>query len=381
MTAKEAETAVAPELITHRVTSGAVMVKQDMTLSQLGRTFAQSGFFKDAKDPAKCVVKIMAGQELGLSPIASMRSIHVFEGQIALSSGLMTALIKMSKRYRVRVDESNATVCSMTFTQLVDDEWEMCGPQITFTASEAEHLKNKDNWKYYKADMLYSRCLSRGFRRYCADLGMGTIYVLDELEEMVDKVEQVPAAQATPASKSLTDRLAALQSSQPVEPEPDAPEPAKPATGPGPVDAELTPGPVEQAPEHTVTEAAPAGAATAPEAQPEPPAEPERDQEPPAEPEDAEDAAEPSPAEEDTDEPDPAEQAALEAEALRATNYAAGVAMMKGALIGAIKEKEEEHGLVGDAATNDFRVKNSGHVDLAKLTKVELAKYYAVLMS
>ena len=52
----------------------------------LGEVFAESGMFTDVKTAAQAVVKIIAGKELGLSPIESMNSLYMVNGKIAISS-------------------------------------------------------------------------------------------------------------------------------------------------------------------------------------------------------------------------------------------------------------------------------------------------------
>jgi len=86
---KAAEHALTTQTHVAHVGSGALQIKQDLTLSQLGATFAQSGMFTAMNTPAKCIVKILTGQELGIGPSASMRSIHVFQGKIELGAALL----------------------------------------------------------------------------------------------------------------------------------------------------------------------------------------------------------------------------------------------------------------------------------------------------
>ena len=352
------EQAVQPgeELTTHSVSSGAVVIRQDLTLSQMGRVFAQSGFFKDAKDPAKCVVKILAGQELGIGPIAAMRSVHVYDGQVALSAGLMTALIKRCSKYRIKVVSATASSCEIAFTELQDGEWSPCGPNVTFTVAEAQHLLKKDNWRNNQADMVYARCLSRGFRRYAADLGMGTIYVEDELDEMRSNAGP---AEPEPSKVPLGDRLAQLPDSNGkkeleapletvvAEPEEEQEEPEEEAAEE--VEQQEEPEPME--------------ADAGPSALPEPAADaPAAEQGEPA-------TSEPAV------EPEPATQT-MEAMWQQIVNDA--TAMQKGTLIASIRSTEVAQGWDVERA-NKYRMKTAGHIDLAKLTKGELARYYATL--
>ena len=60
----------------------------------LGALLAKSGYFQDAKDAAQACVKVLAGQELGLPPIASMMGIHVIKGKVELSANLIASLVR-----------------------------------------------------------------------------------------------------------------------------------------------------------------------------------------------------------------------------------------------------------------------------------------------
>ena len=52
----------------------------------LGQIIATSGFFKDARQASKAIVKVLAGQELGFAPMFSMSNIHVIEGKISMGA-------------------------------------------------------------------------------------------------------------------------------------------------------------------------------------------------------------------------------------------------------------------------------------------------------
>src|SRR5689334_9681487 len=73
-----------------------------MSIKELGAMCAQSGFFADAGQAAQAVVKIQYGFELGIPPIAAMQGIHVIKNKLAISAGMMAALVKKSGRYDYR---------------------------------------------------------------------------------------------------------------------------------------------------------------------------------------------------------------------------------------------------------------------------------------
>ena len=215
-----------------------IQLKQELTLSEAALTMANSGFFKDARQAAQAAVKLIIGQELGLSIVASMKGIHVFEGNIELATTTMATLIKRSGLYRVKIIKADAQGCELRFEELQPDAdqggWQCCGPPATFTVKEAQSagLMGKDNWKKYPADMCYSRALSRGFRRYCPELAGGPVYVQGETSEAsepihteVEVVEPEPEKQApeapNPAPEAQTEGSGT-----------DAQEPQEPAEHP-----------------------------------------------------------------------------------------------------------------------------------------------------
>src|SRR5215216_3143886 len=82
---------------------------------KLAETLAKSGYFKDTADPAKAVVKILCGAELGIGPVQSIMGIHVIEGKPSLSAGLMASIIKRSGRYTYRVKQLDEQGCVLEF--------------------------------------------------------------------------------------------------------------------------------------------------------------------------------------------------------------------------------------------------------------------------
>jgi len=140
--------------------------------------FAKSGYFKDATDHAKAIVKIMAGRELGIGPMQAMTGIHIVQGRPALSAGLIAALVLRSGRYTYTVAEQSETTCRLV--------WQRDGSDIgesSFTIEEAKRasLTGKEVWKAYPSDLLFARALTRGVRRYCADVTLGDAYTPEEL--------------------------------------------------------------------------------------------------------------------------------------------------------------------------------------------------------
>ena len=84
-------------------------------LARVGEVFVKSGFFADTRDAAQAIVKVMAGQELGFAPIASMTGVYIVKGKVSLSANLIAAAVKRSGRYTFRVRKHDATICEIEF--------------------------------------------------------------------------------------------------------------------------------------------------------------------------------------------------------------------------------------------------------------------------
>ena len=161
---------------------------KQLDVMELGSILSKSGYFKDATEAAQCVVKVLAGQELGFGPVASMTGIHIIKGRVTLSANLIGAAVKRSGRYDYRLAVLDDKKCSIDFYYIFGDgDHDKVGTS-TFTIEDAEQagLVNGDNWKKYPRNMLFARALSNGAKWYCPDVFGGPVYTPDELGVPVD---------------------------------------------------------------------------------------------------------------------------------------------------------------------------------------------------
>lgn len=177
----------------------------------LGKVLQLSGYFKDVRDQAQAVTKILFGRELGLSPIVSMGGIHIIEGKPALSSNLMAALIKRGGKYNYRVKVWTNTECVITFKEKDGAAWEDVGGS-SFTIEDAVTAKiqfktangHATTWAKYPKAMLFARALSQGLRAYCPDVSACPLYVPEELGATVnedgDVIELPKSARVVPVT-------------------------------------------------------------------------------------------------------------------------------------------------------------------------------------
>src|SRR5690606_8583127 len=151
--------------------SNALVVRNDMDVMKLGEVLAQSGFFTDSRGAAQAVVKVLAGQELGFGPVASMTGINIIKGRVTLSANLLAAAVKRSGKYSYRVIEHTDKACEIEFTE----NGEVIG-RSRFTMEDAKNAQlNGDNWKKFPANMLFARAISNGAKWHCPDIFGGPI--------------------------------------------------------------------------------------------------------------------------------------------------------------------------------------------------------------
>ena len=86
-------------------------------IMNISKAFYESGMFTDIKSIAQAMVKISAGQEIGIPPFAAMTGIHIIQGKPTIGAGLIASRLKGSGKYDYRVVEASEKVCSIDFFQ------------------------------------------------------------------------------------------------------------------------------------------------------------------------------------------------------------------------------------------------------------------------
>lgn len=242
---------VAPPSIEARAQQAGAIVHAGMTVQALGDVLARSGYFKDATDAAKCVVKVLAGQELGIPPVASMTGIYIVEGKPSIGATMMGALIKRSGKYDYRVVEHTERACTIEFRQRNGNGWEVISTsRYTIEDATRAGLSGKGVWRAHPRSMLFARAMSSGARAHTPDVFGGPVYTPEELGAPVEPdgepvrtlTPSGPAAARTARSKAreLLDEpppgkaAVAEPEPAPAEPEPVAEPAAQEAPAPAP---------------------------------------------------------------------------------------------------------------------------------------------------
>lgn len=158
---------------------------------------AASGYFKDVREISQAVAKVLAGQELGFAPLASLTGIHLIEGKITLSANLIATLVKRHPDYDYSIKSLDNEQCTIVFLE----RGEMIG-ESAFTIEDATRaglIKPRSAWGKHPRNMLFARAISNGVKWFCPQLTSGApVYTPGELGEDVDEDGRIVEAVVIP---------------------------------------------------------------------------------------------------------------------------------------------------------------------------------------
>lgn len=160
---------------------------------------------------------ILAGRELGMSPMNALRSIDIIDGTPALRAVALRGLVQ-NAGHRVYVQESTehrAIVCGQRKGEanIETSTW-------TMDRAKKANLAHKKNWVAHPTAMLVARATSEVCRLIAADVLLGMPYSAEELGDGGgDDAAPTQAAALTP----VTRRTAARAKLAKAAPPPDEP--------------------------------------------------------------------------------------------------------------------------------------------------------------
>ena|GEM_PF-2500131 len=174
--------------------------------------------------PEEAAAAIMTGQELGLSPLAALRSIDIIGGVPAMRAVALRALVQ-SVGHEIWVEESTATQAVVKGRRRGSDKVETS--VWTIDRARSLQLLGKDNWKKQPIAMLLARATSELVRLIAADVILGIPYSVEEVLDMGELTAETGEADAPRKAPAKT---TARRKPLPAKPaEPALPEDADPA--------------------------------------------------------------------------------------------------------------------------------------------------------
>lgn len=166
-----------------QIQTALTVVAGQMSLTDLGTMLAQSGYFQDARDAAQAVVKVLAGQELGFPPIASMTGIYIVKGRVTLSANMIAAAVKRSGKYNYLIRQMDNNGCVIEF---FEGSQGIGTSKFTREDAIAAGLATGENYKHYPRNMFFSRAMSNGAKWFTPDIFGGSLYTPEELGAVID---------------------------------------------------------------------------------------------------------------------------------------------------------------------------------------------------
>ena len=152
-------------------------------LMEYGKMFAESGVFPDVKSAAQGAVKILAGREVGLSPMQAINSFYFVNGKLGMMTQAMAALIKKSGKYDYQITTQTIEGCTIAFFKVNGDKVKLGESTFDKKMAAAAGIINRDSWKNYPINMYFNRALANGARWFCPDAISG-FYAVEELFDL-----------------------------------------------------------------------------------------------------------------------------------------------------------------------------------------------------
>ncbi|GGS41184.1 hypothetical protein F2B00_03175 [Streptomyces parvus] len=169
--------------------------------------------------PGDIAAAILAGSELGMKPMATLKSIDIIQGTPALRAHAMRAVVQR-QGHEIELVESTDTHCIMRGRRKGSETWQTI--EWTIDRARLMGLLGKDQWKKNPKGMLVARTTGELSRLIASDALHGMAYVSEELEGTVHGEIAQPraplsvAALTAPAAPASTPEPAAAEETHQV---------------------------------------------------------------------------------------------------------------------------------------------------------------------
>lgn len=132
--------------------------------------------------PGDIAAAILAGSEIGMKPMATLKSIDVIQGTPALRAHAMRAIVQQ-QGHQIELVESTHEKCVMRGRRKGSEHWQTV--EWTIARAAQMQLTGKAEWKKQPNTMLVARATGELCRLIASDALHGMPYVAEELEGTV----------------------------------------------------------------------------------------------------------------------------------------------------------------------------------------------------
>lgn len=143
--------------------------------------------------PEAIMATILAGVELGIDPMVSLRTIHIIEGRPTLAAEIQRALIRRDG-HRLWTSEYTSRKVTLHGVRIGQDDEHV----VTWEIADAERagIASKQNWRRYPRQMLFARATSEIARLAFSDVTAG-MYAPEDFDVLEGIDETAPAPGTT----------------------------------------------------------------------------------------------------------------------------------------------------------------------------------------
>jgi hypothetical protein len=145
--------------------------------------------------PEEAAAAILAGSELGLSPMASLRAFDNISGTPAPKAMTLRAVVQAAG-HEVVIEESTNERAVVSGRRKGSDTWQTSVWDVA-RAQQLAQFKSNPNYRTNLAQMLVARATAEACRWIGADALMGMPYAAEEIEDQ-------PALAPSPVARRLT---------------------------------------------------------------------------------------------------------------------------------------------------------------------------------
>lgn len=181
-------------------------------------------------NPVNGAAAILAGAELGLTPLASFASFDVIDSKAAPRALTLRALAQSAGHELILVTSTESR-CVMRGRRRDSDTWQ----EVTWTIERARRmgLTGKRNWTLQPQAMLIARATGELARLVAADVLLGIPYSAEELRDEIDDAAPTRRVRrSTPPPRAVESPTAPEPGPHAPEAHPDEPGPQEAAHGP-----------------------------------------------------------------------------------------------------------------------------------------------------
>jgi len=177
-------------------------------IKEIAGAMVNAKMFPDLESANTAFVKILAGQEMGVSPFQAMSGIHIIKGKATLAANLMATKLMESGRYRYRVIVLTDDIAHIDFQAMENGKWVKIG-ESRFTKEDATKLGTQ-NMGRFPRNMLFARAMSNGVKWFAPDVfGGAPVYVEGEVIDE-DTGETIPTEEET-AKRQIAEKQERLK--------------------------------------------------------------------------------------------------------------------------------------------------------------------------